>query len=276
MKFLDLEYIELRADGREVAFSHIVCPKEDAPTILFVHGFPLDHSMWLGQLPLATDASLLMVDLCGYGQSPTYHKDMTMRIFADDLAELLEHLGIPKVIFCGLSMGGYIGWEFAAAYPDLLDGMICCNTRATADTETVARGRRVAAAQVSKTGAKPVADAMKEKLFSPTTLSRDPELVEQICAGIRATDSETIALGQLAMAIRRDHWQRLGEISCKVLVVAGSDDQITAADEMLKMSLMLNHGTFVEIAEAGHLSPAEQPEAFNRAFQHWFGSSQTG
>lgn len=274
MKQIELKHIKLRADGREIFFNHVVCPKKDAPTVLFVHGFPLDYSMWLGQLPLAEEASLLMVDLSGYGQSPTYLMDMTMRIFADDLAELLERLQIPKVIFCGLSMGGYIGWEFAAAYPDLLEGMICCNTRAAADTEAVARGRRVAAAHVRKTGTGSLADTMKEKLFSPSTADRDPDLLERIGQEIRVTDRETVARGQLAMAIREDHSQRLDEIDCRVLVIAGSDDVITPANEMLQMSLALQHGTFVEIPEAGHLTPTEQPEAFNRAVEHWLSSNQ--
>lgn len=258
------------SDGREIFFLQKNCAKENAPTILFVHGFPLDHSMWLGQLPLVEQASLVMVDLSGFGRSTTLASaELTMRSFADDLAELLTQLQIPKVIFCGLSMGGYIAWEFAAAYPQLLDSLICCNTRAAADQENIARGRRVAAAQVRKTGTESVAEAMKEKLFSPTTIIQNPQLIKRVCASIRATDAEMVARGQLAMAIRQDHSLRLGEINCRVLVIAGNDDQITPADEMLPMSLMLNNGTFVEIAEAGHLAPAEQPESFNRAVEHW-------
>jgi len=94
--------------GNKVRFLHKACPQKDAATIVFVHGFPLDHSMWLGQLPLDQHASLLLLDLPGFGQSdllPT--GDVTMRSFADDVAEIVRQLQIPKVIFCGLSMGGY-------------------------------------------------------------------------------------------------------------------------------------------------------------------------
>jgi pimeloyl-ACP methyl ester carboxylesterase len=51
------------SDGRKMSFLHHVCEKVDAPTIVFAHGFPLDHSMWQGQLPLAEAANLVMPDL---------------------------------------------------------------------------------------------------------------------------------------------------------------------------------------------------------------------
>ena len=260
---------EKLSDGREIYFLHTVCPQQDAPTIVFVHGFPLDHSMWLGQMPLAETASLLMVDLPGFGKSDPSRSDVSMRSFANDVVDLMDQLAIEKVIFCGLSMGGYIGWEFAVHHGNRLAGLICCNTRANADDELIARGRRVAAGQVLQTGAGPVAKAMKQKLFSPETVSGNPELVQRIDALIRSTDPKAIASGQLAMAARQDHASGLYEIDCPVLVIAGADDEITPANEMEQMSLLLNQGTFVEIASAGHLSPAEQPAIFNHALLHW-------
>lgn len=96
-----------------MSFVHRVCENEAAPTIVFVHGFPLDHSMWQGQLPLAQQASLLMPDLSGFGQSDPCAEGVTMRSFADDIAELLDKLDISRAVYCGLSMGGYIGWELS-------------------------------------------------------------------------------------------------------------------------------------------------------------------
>jgi len=161
-----------------MSFLHEVCENGDAPTIVFVHGFPLDHSMWLGQMPLREQASLLMLDLIGFGMSQPITEGATMKGFADDVAELLDQLAIEKVIWCGLSMGGYIGWEFVKHHREKLAGLVCCNTRATADDETTARARRVAAAQVMKTGANPVAVAMREKLFADSTLNEQPDVVQ--------------------------------------------------------------------------------------------------
>ena len=256
-------------DGRKMSFLHRICENEAAPTIVFVHGFPLDHSMWQGQLPLAQQATLLMPDLCGFGQSDPCDEGVTMRSFADDIAKLLNQLGISKVVFCGLSMGGYIGWEFVKHHGEKLNGLVCCNTRAAADDEMTARARRVAAAQVLKTGAEPVAAAMKEKLFSPATRSGNPNLVARLSEVMAATDPRSIAAAQLAMSQRSDFLSEVSEIELPTLVVAGEHDPITVSSEMQELSMLIGESTFVEIAESGHLSPAEQPGVFNSALTHW-------
>ena len=256
------------SDGRAISFLHHVCEKEDAPTIVFVHGFPLDHSMWLGQLPLKEHASLLIPDLPGFGKSDPV-AEFSMRGLADDLAEFLTALGVSKVVFCGLSMGGYVGWEFAKNYDDMLDGLICCNTRATADDELTARAREIAASQVLKDGTEPLALAMKEKLFSSYSKSENAQLVESVAGIIRVTEPETVAAAQRAMAARSDFSKQLSAIDVRTLVVAGAEDVITPSDGMRDLSFVLKESTFVEIFEAGHLSPAEQPDVFNNAVVHW-------
>ena len=256
-------------DGRKIRFLHHECENEAAPTIVFVHGFPLDHSMWQGQLPLAQQATLIMPDLSGFGQSGPCAEDVTMKSFADDIAELLDQLGVSKAVFCGLSMGGYIGWEFVKHHGEKLAGLICCNTRAAADDETTARARRVAAAQVLKTGAGPVAVAMKEKLFAAGTLSGNPNLVAAISKVIENTDPRSIAAAQLAMSQRSNFLNALDQIELPTLVIGGEHDSITVSNEMQEMSMLIGESTFVEIADAGHLSPAEQPAVFNNAVTHW-------
>jgi len=257
------------SDGRKMSFLHLVCEKEDAPTIVFVHGFPLDHSMWLGQMPLVEYANLLMPDLPGFGKSDPVAGDVTMCGLADDVASLVKQLGISKVVFCGLSMGGYIGWEFAINHRELLKGLICCNTRATADDELTARARQVAALQVLKDGTEPVANAMREKLFSPFTISSNAELVNSIVGIIRRTDPRTVAASQRAMATRRDHSGSLAEIDVRTLVVAGAEDVITPSEEMKEMSFLVRESTFVEVAKSAHLAPLEQLDVFNSAVVHW-------
>ena len=265
-----LKSIQL-SDGKDISFLHHVCEKENAPTIVFVHGFPLDHTMWLGQLPLVEHANLLMPDLPGFGASDPLAGEPTMRRYADAVANLLNRLGISKAVFCGLSMGGYIGWEFAIHYRELLNGLICCNTRAGGDDELTARAREIAARQVLQDGTEPVALAMREKLFSEFTLTKNVELVNSVVETIRRTDVTTVAAAQRAMARRSDHCENLAAIDVPALVVAGLEDVITPAPQMMEMSFLLGDGsaTFVEIADAGHLAPSEQADVFNRAILHW-------
>src|SRR6185369_4210761 len=83
--------------------------------LLFAHGFPLDHSMWSGQLDgLADKCRVIAPDLRGFGASDVVPGVATMQQMADDLAGVLDALAIREpVVFCGLSMGGYVAWQFA-------------------------------------------------------------------------------------------------------------------------------------------------------------------
>lgn len=94
------------------------------PTLLFIHGFPLDHRSWKGQVDVLNDvANVLAPDLRGFGNDKrALPKAMTMEAYAEDLKVLLDEQGIERVVLCGLSMGGYIALAFLAAWPERVAG----------------------------------------------------------------------------------------------------------------------------------------------------------
>lgn len=255
--------------GKSISYLHLPCEKLNAPTIVFVHGFPLDHSMWNGQLPLQSVANLIMPDLMGFGKSNVINGQVSMRSMAGDIADLIDQLNVPKVIYCGLSMGGYIGWEFVQNYHNLLAGLICCNTRATADDEKTARGRRLAAAQVLKTGTNPVAVAMRPKLFAASALINNPTVVQSVVETICQTRPETIAAAQLAMSKRGNFGSFIEDINVPTLVIAGSEDGITPSAEMQEMAALIAGSEFHQVENSGHMTPLEQPDAFNSIVATW-------
>jgi pimeloyl-ACP methyl ester carboxylesterase len=95
--------------------------------------------MWDAQISaLAAQHRVIAPDLRGFGRSEVTDGTVTMEQFADDLAGLLDALGVAEpVVYCGLSMGGYIGWQFYRKYASRLRGMILCDTRAIADSPAV-------------------------------------------------------------------------------------------------------------------------------------------
>src|SRR5438128_155130 len=99
-------------NGINLAFSDM---GKGSPTVLLVHGFPLNRSMWDPQLGVLRARSRVIVpDLRGFGASEAGPPGpLSMKQHADDLAALLDHLEIGEpVLYCGLSMGGYVGFEF--------------------------------------------------------------------------------------------------------------------------------------------------------------------
>nr|HPM85389.1 alpha/beta hydrolase [Candidatus Anammoximicrobium sp.] len=148
--------------------------------VLLVHGFPLDHTMWQPQLEaLAGEAHVVAPDLRGFGASDAGGETVSMEDYADDLAALLDARTIQEpVVFCGLSMGGYIAWQFWQRHRARLRGLILCDTRAAADTPEAAANRLATADRVLREGPSPVLQAMLPKLVAESMAKAGPEVVE--------------------------------------------------------------------------------------------------
>jgi pimeloyl-ACP methyl ester carboxylesterase len=239
--------------------------------LLLVHGFPLDHSMWQGQIEdLSKSFRVLAPDLRGFGTSTVTPGTVTMEQHADDLARLLEALAIREpVVFCGLSMGGYVAWQFALKHRPRLTRLILCDTRAIADSPEVAKGRLTTADRVLKEGAGVVAESMLGKLFAPQTIEAKPALVEKTKQVMLKTPPEGIAAALRGMAQRPDVTPRLAELDLPALVICGEHDAISTPQEMRGIAENLPDAKFVEIKNAGHMSPLEQPPAVNAAIREF-------
>jgi 3-oxoadipate enol-lactonase len=246
----------------------------EGPAIVLVHGFPLDHTMWRGQIDhLAKSRRVIAPDLRGFGGSGAVDPaGVSMETFADDLAALLDALNISEpVCLCGLSMGGYIALAFVRKYRDRLSSLILCDTKATADDAAAKKVREQTALKVLENGPDMLAEAMAEKLFAESTRQQQPEVVKEIQDVIRATRRESVAAASRGMAARPDSTDLLPSIDLPTLVLVGEHDAITTSDEMRAMSTALPRATFVEIADAGHMAPLERPDAVNAAIDHFLG-----
>ena len=239
------------------------------PVLLLVHGFPLDHSMWQPQLESLSDTyRIIAPDLRGFGASGGATETITMEQFADDMAALLDALGINEPItFCGLSMGGYVAWQFWRRHATRLSRLILCDTRAIADSEEVARGRAMMAERVLSEGSSIVAEAMLPKLFAEATARDDSNTVEATHRVMAATAPAAVAGALRGMALRPDMTKELPNIDVPTLVICGEHDVISPPDEMRSIADKLPNATFVEIAGSGHMSPLEAPATVNAAIR---------
>ncbi|NCX97558.1 MAG: alpha/beta fold hydrolase [Planctomycetia bacterium] len=102
--------------------------------LVLLHAFPLDHSMWALQEPLAEQVRLIAPDLRGFGFSDAALPE-TIAAWADDVVAVLDALHVrgPAVI-CGISMGGYVAQHVAARHPDRVAALILVDTRLEADS----------------------------------------------------------------------------------------------------------------------------------------------
>lgn len=230
--------------------------------LLLIHGYPLDHTMWDLMIPmLSARHTVIAPDLRGFGQSTGQRDEVSMQLFADDLAEMLAqlHPGEP-VNACGLSMGGYILWQLWRRHSDRLSRLILMDTRAAADHEVQARARRENAAIVRREHLASIPKAMIPKLLSETTRRSLPHLAEVLQETILRQNPNAVAAAQIAMSYRVDVQSWLAEINKPTLVVCGEHDSISPPEEMRQFAEQIRGARFAEIPGAGHLPPLESPQ----------------
>jgi 3-oxoadipate enol-lactonase len=237
--------------------------------VLFIHGFPFDHTMWRHQLAALSGWRCIAPDLRGFGGSPSEEPDeagqYSVAIYANDLMAHLDRLGIRETVVCGLSMGGYIAFELLRSHPTRVTAAILCNTKATADTREAKEDRDAMAALVRQRGAIAIAEKLLPRLLSPATVKNQPQVVEEVRAMITRSSVNGIVGALHALRDRPDSTPLLKRIGVPVLLVTGEDDQIIPASLMRELANVIPGAEFVTIGAAGHVTPLEQPRAVNAA-----------
>ena len=188
-----------------------------------------------------------------------------MRAYADDIIALLDSDHVDRAVFCGLSMGGYIAFELVRRFAGRIAALVLCNTKTAADSEEAKRGRDTLAAKARLEGARAVASEMVPKLLARATREQRADIVREVTEMIARQPVTGIAGALRALRDRPDSTATLAEIRVPTLVVAGDDDQIAPADGMEAMAGRIVGARFEMIRDAGHLTPLEQPQAFNAA-----------
>jgi pimeloyl-ACP methyl ester carboxylesterase len=239
------------------------------PLCVLLHGYPLDHRMWLDVMhgPLAERRTLCAIDLRGHGQSPFAGDPVhSMELLANDVAAVIRTLsddGQADVI--GLSMGGYVALALWAAEPQCVRSLVLCNTKATADSEAARAGRDAAITTVLAHGRRAIAAAMLPKLLAPNA---DPLLQARVQSMIEGTPIETIVADLRGLKDRKDRVALLPTITVPTTVIVGELDGITPVADAEGMARGVKGARLVVVPGAAHLVPMENAAAIAAAVGH--------
>jgi 3-oxoadipate enol-lactonase len=219
----------------------------------------MDRTIWREQMEALNGYQRIAPDLRGMGQSDAPDLGYSMSIYAADVAALLDALAVETVVLCGLSMGGYIAFEFLRHWRSRVRGLILMDTRAEADTPEGRRARDSAAATARERGAEAVADAMVPKMLAPVTLADQADTVERVRGMITNTPVAGIVGALAAMRDRPDSVSILPTLAdIPTLVMVGEADGLTPPDQARAMAQAIPGAQLVLISGAGHLPPVEQ------------------
>lgn len=235
------------------------------PPVLLIHGFPLCRKMWRLQAEALAAAGYRVItpDLRGFGDSDAPDGPYRIELFADDILELLDHLGIERAVVGGMSMGGYILLRLLLQAPERVRAALFITTRSTADDEAGKARRLALAKDVMRYGPQVITDAFTQVLFAPGTPEEKPDLAREAYSWMVATSSRGLAGGLLAMRERPDFTPLLPTIRQPSLVISAVQDQAAPPATADTFTRGLPNCTARLIPRGGHLVNLEEPELFN-------------
>ena len=240
----------------EVAYA--VDGRDGAPTVVLSNSLGSTPAMWDPQLPaLAERLRVVRYDHRGHGRSPVPPAPYELADLGADAVALLDRLGLERVHWCGLSLGGMVGMWLAINAPERIDRLVLCCTSAKLGPPEMWADR---AATVRAHGVDAIADAGIERWLSPGFIEREPQTAAWVRAMLAATPAEGYA-GCCGVIERMDQLARLGEIRAPTLVIAGEDDPATPPEHGERIAAAIPGARLEIVPGARHLATIEQPEA---------------
>lgn len=227
------------------------------PVALFVHGFPLDSTMWLEQIDALSDIRRCIApDLRGFGRStPSVRPILSMDDLADDLVSLLDAVDVEQVDLVGLSMGGYVALAFAERHPERLRTLTLVDTKSTEDSADAKAGRDAVAGRVATEGRSGLAADMIGVLVAESASSWTRARLRTM---IESTPAESIVAALRGMKHRPDRTAVLSNLTVPVAVIVGEHDALSPLSDADHMAVAAG-GALTVVPDAGHMSPIEDP-----------------
>ncbi|WP_020666965.1 alpha/beta fold hydrolase [Amycolatopsis nigrescens] len=235
------------------------------PPLVLVHGHPFDRSMWRPQVQRfgRTGRRVLAADLRGYGESTVVPGKTSLSTFAEDLAALLDLLGVADIVLGGLSMGGQIVLEFYRLFPDRVRGLLLADTFAQAETGPGRQARYDLADRLVREGMTGYANEILPKMVAPDNIRTLPAVAAQVWDMMAGAPAEGAAAALRGRAERPDYSALLSAIAVPALVVVGREDEFTPVADAEFMSERIPGAELAVIEGAGHLPNLERESAFN-------------
>jgi pimeloyl-ACP methyl ester carboxylesterase len=242
----------------------------DGPPVVLLHPFPAHHEFWLPVADsLASRYRLILPDLRGHGESEIGEGPATMDKHAADLARVMDDADVGRAPLIGVSIGGYVLFEFWRRFRGRVAALALCNTKAPADGPEARAGRLQAANDVLDYGTEPFFESMIPKLFGKSTRDARPDLVDGALRMMRKMSPEDVAQVQRGMAARPDSVETLKTINVPTLLVTGDEDILTGLNEAELMRQHISGSQLCVIPKAGHYSPWEQPQDAAKLFRQF-------
>ncbi len=229
-----------------------------APVLMLSNSLGTDLSMWDDQVaPFTRHFRLVRYDRRGHGRSGVPQGPYTMARLGRDVLAVLDGLGVDKINWCGLSIGGMVGQWLGANAAHRIDKLILSNTACYYPDKAFWNGRLKT---VREKGLAGIVDANMERWFTKGFRERAPQAIERMRQRFLATNPDGYC--GCGEAIRdMDLRPLLAKITAPTLVIAGRHDIATPLEgnEFIRAHIP---GARLAMIDAAHIANVEQPQAY--------------
>ncbi len=223
--------------------------------IVFIHGSMGNHMSWEFQKQLSEKYRLVLLDLPGHGESDLLDEEISVKLYADYVAEFVRGLGIEKMVVVGHSLGGAICIQLALNYPELLRGLVLVGSGAKLGVlPTILEALRTNFEESIEL-------AIGGMAFAGNT---NPELIEMAkneCLKCK----QQVGYSDFAACNNFDVRERISEINIPTLIIVGAEDKLTPVKWSQYLNEKISNSSLKIIESAGHMVMIEQPEELNQA-----------
>ncbi|MCX7874665.1 MAG: alpha/beta hydrolase [Melioribacteraceae bacterium] len=233
-------------------------------SIIFIHGFPFDNTMWVNQInELKYNYFCVAYDVRGLGDSYVGDGQYVMEFFVEDLFFIINELHLNKPILCGLSMGGYIALRAIEKNQKMFGGLILCDTKSEADDNEAKLKRAANINMINTEGMESFAKMFVTNCFADESITELENIFNHTLKIAQHQNPIGVKGCILAIATRTDTTNFLQQINIPTLVLGGSFDKLTPPVQMRAMAEKIPNSEYAVVPRAGHLAPLENPDNVN-------------
>lgn len=240
-----------------------VVERGSGPSVVFLHGYPLHHAMWVPELEdLSPEYRVTAVDLPGYGLSKTAAVPDTLGGFADEVHRSVGRRTSGPGVVVGHSFGGYVALEWLRRHPERFRALVLTNTRSEGDTPEARQKRLATARRLEEPGQGLDVEEVVRGLVAPATWQGGRRIVDDLRAIVSEAPTGSVRRTLVAIADRPDLTPVLSTIRVPTLVIWGEEDRLIPPEQTRTMITRIPGGSGAGIPGAGHVPSLETPESF--------------
>lgn len=256
-----------------VTLHNSVQGRVEGTPLIFINALGGDLRIWDAVALHLTDLfHVVRYDLRGQGLSDCPPAPYSIRDHSGDLLGLLDHLRISEAILAGISVGGLIAMDCAAAHPNRVCALVLCDTAPRIGSAPMWNERIDA---LRRHGMEHLADAILARWFAPSFAQQQPAAYRGYY-NMLARTPVTGYIGTCEALRDADLWDGVSAITAKTLVLCGAEDVATSPELGRQLVEALPDARFVEIADAAHLACIEQPQAVADAVRQFLKDARYG